>query len=268
MPTQFPPGQFPPTVLSAYQYISPVIGHRGASGEAPENTQASIELAARQGARWIEVDVTISADGIAVIHHDHELDRCTNARGLLILRKLSELKKLDAGSWFSSNFAGQTILTLTELLTLCNHLDVALNLEVKPIIGRESETVWAISRALQTVPFEHPLLLSSFSIHALRACASHLPHITRALNVEAIPRNWSERIEEAGCQGLHFQAEFADESLIKAIRSAGYHLLSFTVNDVEQASRLLRMGVEGVFTDHPGRLIKQLAQHEQKTMNH
>jgi glycerophosphoryl diester phosphodiesterase len=253
------PSRLPPPVFSAYDHITPVIGHRGACGEAPENTQASIELAAHQGAQWVEVDVTISADGIAVIHHDHELDRCTDGTGILNLHRLSELKKLDAGSWFASEFAQQRILTLTELLTLANQLDLNLNLEVKPVIGRESETVWAISRSLQEVPFEHPLLLSSFSLHALRACASHLPHITRAINVEAIPRNWSERIEEAGCQGLHFQAEFASESVIREIKAAGYHLLSYTVNNPEVAEKLLGYGVDGVFTDHPARMIRALS---------
>ena len=85
------PSRLPPKHLSAYEYISPVIAHRGACGEAPENTKASIELAARQGARWAEVDVTISADGVAVIHHDADLSRCSDGSGLVIQKKMAEL---------------------------------------------------------------------------------------------------------------------------------------------------------------------------------
>lgn len=262
------PTRIPPSVLSAYEFIAPVLAHRGACGDAPENTKAAIELAAAQGARWAEVDVTISADGIAVIHHDADLNRCSNGTGLVIQKKLAELKALDAGRWFDPKYTGETILTLTELLTLANHLDLALNLEVKPTIGRESETVWAIAQALQAVPFEHPLILSSFNIHALHACAAHLQHITRALNVEAIPRNWNERLEEAGCQGLHFQKEFADEAQIRALRQAGYHLLVFTVNDPDVARNLLRMGVSGVFSDFPGRLQQALAGGRHSQANH
>ncbi|WP_430462431.1 glycerophosphodiester phosphodiesterase family protein [Thalassolituus sp. LLYu03] len=253
MPSRMPPGH-----LSAYEYISPVIAHRGACGEAPENTKASIELAARQGAHWAEVDVTISADGVAVIHHDADLSRCSDGSGLVIQKKMAELKALDAGSWFAPQFQGETVMTLAELLTLANHLDLSLNLEVKPTIGREAETVWAIAQTLKAVPFDHPLILSSFNIHALHACKTQLPHLTRALNVEAIPRNFIERLEEAGCQGLHFQKEFADAAQIQAVRQAGYHLLTFTVNDPDTARNLLQMGVSGVFCDFPGRMLAAL----------
>ncbi len=262
------PSSRPPQIISAYEFITPVVAHRGASGHAPENTEAAISLAARHGARWAEVDVTISADGFAVIHHDHDLQRCSNGNGLVILKRLAELKSLDCGSWFAAEFAGQKMLTLTDLLTLANHLELALNLEVKPTPGRESETVWAIARALESVPFEQPLILSSFNIHALHACCTHLPHITRALNTEAIPRNWQERLEEAGCQGLHFAKEFNDPALVREIRAAGYHLMTFTVNDPDVAVALLRAGVSAVFTDFPQRMMQALNQSFNATLNH
>ena len=262
------PSSFPPLPVSAYEFIAPVIAHRGASGEAPENTEAAISLAARQGARWAEVDVTISADGIAVIHHDQDLQRCSDGEGLVILKRLSQLKALDCGSWYGPQFAGQRLLTLTDLLTLANRLDLALNLEIKPTVGREPETVWAIAQALHTVPFEQPLILSSFSIHALHAASTHLPHITRALNTEAIPRNWQERLEEAGCQGLHFAREFVDTALMHDIRAAGYHMLVFTVNDPELAQQLFEYGVSGVFTDHPGRMLGDLQRQSPQGLSH
>lgn len=244
----------------AYEYLQPVVAHRGASGAAPENTRAAIELAVRQGARWAEVDVTISADGIAVIHHDAELERCSDGHGLLILKRLAELKRLDVGRWFGDAFQGERMLTLTELLALANQLELALNLEIKPTIGREPETVWAIHQALQQVPFEQPLLFSSFSLHALQAARRHLPHITRGLNVEAIPADWQHRLEEADCAGLHFAREFFDAAQVQALRAAGYHCMVFTVNDPDDARQLLQAGVDAVFTDHPQRLLQALQQ--------
>ncbi|MBE0483389.1 MAG: glycerophosphoryl diester phosphodiesterase [Bacterioplanes sp.] len=251
MPSYQPYRQF-----SAYHHLTPVIAHRGASGIAPENTAAAIKLAAEQGVQWAEVDVTISADGIAVIHHDSDLARCSNGHGLVILKRLAELKELDCGNWFSPHFRGERMMTLTELLALANQFEMALNLEVKPIIGRETETVWAIYQALQRVPFEHPLILSSFSIHALQACRAHLPDISRGLNVEAIPQRWQDRIEEADCQGLHFSQAFFDANQVQQIKQSGIHLLSYTVNDLVRAEQLWQAGINSVFTDFPARLLE------------
>lgn len=262
------PTMIPFSRPDAYEEISPVIAHRGASADAPENTRAAIELAARQGARWAEVDVTISADGIAVIHHDADLKRCSNGDGLVIQKRLAELKQLDAGSWFSEHYQGEKILTLTELLLLANQLELGLNLEIKPTIGREPETVWAIYQTLQQVSFEQPLLFSSFSLHALQSARRHMPHITRALNVEAIPADWQHRLEEADCAGLHFAKEFFDAAQVRAIRAAGYHMLVFTVNDADTAQRLLQAGVDGVFTDLPQSLQQALAATRSGGFNH
>jgi len=245
--------------ISAYQFITPVIAHRGASGQAPENTGAAIRLAAEQGARWAEVDVTISADGIAVIHHDHDLKRCSDGNGLVILQQLAELRKLDCGSWFDSRFYGEPFLALTDLILLANELEMGLNLEIKPTPGREDETVWAISEALKTVPAEQPILLSSFSLYALRSAREYLPHLTRALNVEAIPKDWHARLEELDCHGLHFAHEFTHEATIREIRQVGYHMMVFTVNNAEEARKLIDMGVSAVFTDFPERLIQGLS---------
>ncbi|WP_420591038.1 glycerophosphodiester phosphodiesterase family protein [Bacterioplanoides sp.] len=257
----------PLTTSNPYQSMEPVIAHRGASGEAPENTAASIGLAAQQGAHWIEVDATISADGIAVIFHDSELQRCSDGSGHLTQSKLSELKKLDCGSWFAPEFKNERILTLTELLTLCNQLNLNLNLEVKPTIGRETETVWAIKTALQQVPFDHQLLFSSFNHHALKACHEHLPEVPRALNVDAIPYNWQERLEEYDAVGLHFCADFFDEKLVKQLSDHNVPMACFTVNCPEQAEKLWRAGVLSVFSDYPYRLI-QTARKANQWHNH
>lgn len=253
------PSRIPPSHLNAYDFLPRVVAHRGASQDAPENTASAIRLAAEQGARWAEVDVTISADGIAVIHHDAELERCSDGQGLVILNTLAQLKELDVGRWFDARFSGERMLTLNELLLLANQLEIGLNLEIKPTIGRESETVWAIRQALLQTPFDQPLLLSSFNIHALQEAKQHLPHITRGLNVEAIPSDWQQRLDEADCSGLHFAKEFFDAARVKALKAAGYHCMVFTVNDAEHAQRLFDAGVDAVFCDGPERLTKALA---------
>ena len=77
-----------------------VIGHRGAAALAPENTLASFRKAAALGVQWVEMDVSLLADGGTVIFHDEVLDRCTNGHGLLAAQTMDTVVGLDAGSWF------------------------------------------------------------------------------------------------------------------------------------------------------------------------
>ena len=92
------------------------IAHRGASGYAPENTRAAFDRALAMGAGAIETDVQLSADGELIIFHDNTVDRTSDGRGPLGDHTLAELQALDLGGWYAPEFAGQRILTVTELL--------------------------------------------------------------------------------------------------------------------------------------------------------
>jgi len=113
------------------------VGHRGASGERPENTLPAFERALAQGARILETDVHPTRDGVAVIFHDGELDRTTDGFGPIAARTLAELKELDAGYRFSPDGGasfpcrgrGTTIPTLAEAFAAFP--DARFNIEVK-----------------------------------------------------------------------------------------------------------------------------------------
>jgi glycerophosphoryl diester phosphodiesterase len=95
-----------------------LVAHRGYSSHAPENTRAAFELALAHGYKDIEFDVQLSKDGVPVIMHDVTLDRTTNGKGAIKNYTHSELKKVDAGSWFGVEYANQTIPSLQEVLRL------------------------------------------------------------------------------------------------------------------------------------------------------
>lgn len=234
---------------SIYQIIPQTIAHRGASARAPENTMASFNLAADLGAKWLELDVTISADGVAVIHHDAELNRCSNGTGLVIQHTLAELKALDCGNWFDEKYQGEPLATLAELLTMSNTRKIGLNIEIKPTMGKEAETVAAIAEAFAQVPPQSPILFSSFNPYALKAAQAQLPQIPRALCTEAIPSDFNTRLTELDCVGLHFQAELFNAEQVQAVRNAGFGCAVFTVNDDAIAQKLFAAGVNAVFRD-------------------
>ncbi len=98
-----------------------IIGHRGNSSAAPENTGASINSAFGVGADHVEVDIRLTSDGHAVLMHDSTVDRTTNGSGAVASMTLADLQLLDAGSWFGSEFTGEPVLTLAEALVAVNH---------------------------------------------------------------------------------------------------------------------------------------------------
>src|SRR5204862_28415 len=109
-----------------------VIAHPGASGNAPENTLAAFKKAVALGAPFIETDLQLSRDAHFVAIHDATVNRTTNGQGAVHDMKLAELRRLDAGSWFGSEFAGERIPTLEEVLEFSKKNDVVFYLEIKP----------------------------------------------------------------------------------------------------------------------------------------
>jgi len=109
-----------------------VIAHRGASGHAPENTLAAFKRALALGATFIETDLQLSRDARFVAIHDDTVNRTTNGQGKVHDLSLADLRRLDAGSWFGSEFTGERIPTLEEILEFAKKHDVVFYLELKP----------------------------------------------------------------------------------------------------------------------------------------
>ncbi len=174
-----------------------IIGHRGACGYAPENTLKSIKTAADMGCTWVELDVKLTKDDVAIIFHDDELDRTTNGSGLVMNATYEEIKQLEAGSWFADSFAGIKIPTLEETLELLIDLDLGLNLEIKPCAGREIVTAEAALDILSRYWDEtDKLLISSFSHVSLETAKEMAPEWHRGLLLDdEWPENWVELAE-------------------------------------------------------------------------
>ena len=109
-----------------------LIAHRGASGHAPENTLAAFRKAVSLGVGFIETDLQLTRDARFVAIHDDTVDRTTNGHGAVHDLTLEGIRKLDAGSWFGSEYAGERIPTLEEILDFSKKNDVVFYLELKP----------------------------------------------------------------------------------------------------------------------------------------
>ncbi len=233
-----------------------VIAHRGASAYAPENTLASLREAHRRGCRWVEFDVKLSSDGVAVLGHDETLERTTSGRGKLRDKSVRELEELDAGSWFDERFAREPLPSLAKVMELLGELGLAANVEIKPCQGRERETGERVAREIREGWSRNlPLpLLSSFSEEALAAAAETLPEAPRGLVRRHPGAEWLDTVRRLGCSSLHVWHGALTRALVRRAKEAGLLILVFTVNDPVRARRLFDQGVDAVFSDCPDRI--------------
>ncbi|TDO95524.1 glycerophosphoryl diester phosphodiesterase [Marinomonas balearica] len=232
--------------------LTKVIGHRGAASLAPENTLAAIKAAAASGVKWVEIDVSLIADGALVIFHDETLDRCSTGSGKLRAANLEYIASLDAGSWFSPDYEGEVIPTLTEALDCIQSLGLGLNLEIKHDDVDIDQIVPNVIKALQEQWQDNEkLIISSFNHAALVMC--HEMDSSRHLGqlYESIPNNWQEQLADIDAFSLHCDYALLTESQANDIKQAGYKLLCYTINSVSLAEQHWRWGMDSVITDDP-----------------
>jgi glycerophosphoryl diester phosphodiesterase len=230
-----------------------IIGHRGASGYAPENTLAAFEKALELGCHFIEFDVMLSADGEPFIFHDDNLKRTTNGRGEFGLVTAEYLRTLDAGRWYSKKFRDEKLLSLHDALEWLAASGVHANIEIKPYPGKTEETTIAVLTHVNRYwPQDKTLpLISSFDHDALYLCQSIAPDIPLGLLLDKWQDNWLEIAKDLDCFSVHLSRRAATAARILAIKEKGYMVYVYTVNRKRQALKLFDWGVDAVFSDYP-----------------
>ncbi len=230
-----------------------VIAHRGASGTLPENTLPAYELACEQQADMIEVDLHRTRDGAIVIRHDAELEPL-GGRGDIGEVLLEEVRALDAGG-------GSPVPTLDEILDGFG-ARIPFNLELKqseagPYPGMEAEAAQAVTaRGLLA-----ETLFSSFYDPVLAALAEVSPASRRALLVSRrYPHEMFARAAKLGVEAVNPERPLVDSELVERAHGEGLAVYVFTVNEPDDMHRLLDLGVDGLFTDHPARMRALLAE--------
>ena len=248
------------------------IGHRGASGYAPEHTFAAYDLALEQGADYIEVDLQMTADGVLVAMHDDTLDRTATApegvpeeycTGLVIEKTLEQIKMCDVGSWLGPAYAGEQIPTLEEIFqrygTSVNYYIETKNPEAAP--GMEEELLRLMDEYGLTKPAEKrwQVLIQSFSADSLMTIHemnSELPLIqlysADTETSESIRASLDDVSDYA--VGIGPSQSDVDAALVDAAHDYCLDVHPYTVNTEEDMKRLIALGVDGMFTNYPDRL--------------
>jgi len=218
---------------------------------APENTLAAFKLGADYGYTMFECDVKLSSDNVPFLLHDAELERTTNGIGIAGLKPWSELQKLDAGAWHSSQFKGEGIPTLSEIAQFCIANNYDLNIEIKPTPGHDDETGRIVAQYAEKLWASHPKkpLLTSFSVASLTSAKEVAPKLAIGL----LAHNWEVdtliSAKTLGCQVLVCHYDVWTSERITSAKQLGLKTLSYTVNQNEVVGRLHGMGVDGIITD-------------------
>lgn len=232
-----------------------IFAHRGASSLAPENTIAAFAKAAEIGARWCELDLGVMADGTLIVIHDDTVDRTTNSSGRWENWGYSELRRLDAGAWFSPTYRFERIPELADVVSFANGSRMGLNVELKPCpAGERRDTLLEnVGVALQSLADPERLIVSSFDPELLAAFHAQFPHIALGgLCTRDVVRSGQWRMaSELGCMAIHPENEGLTSEDVAQMREAGFEVNVWTVNDVERARELASWGVSGIFTDVP-----------------
>jgi glycerophosphoryl diester phosphodiesterase len=228
---------------------------------APENTLTAFRVGYAHGYRMVELDAKLSADGIAFLLHDNTLDRTTNAKGRADALNWRQLSLLDAGTWHSRAYAGEPLATLAAVARWSRAHDVAVNIEIKPTLGRERETGAAIAldAAMLWAGAAIPPLLSSFSDVTLEAAREAVPELPRAFLTDDLPADWRDLTARIGCIAIDIEGVLLTRERIDEFHRAGLRVVTWTVNDPARAAELLAWGVDTLITDAIDRIAATTA---------
>jgi glycerophosphoryl diester phosphodiesterase len=186
------------------------------------------------------------------------LDRTSDGTGLMAETTFDIVKNLDAGSWFAPAFAGESVPTLEEVIELCAELNLGFNMELKTDTGREIElATLAMPIAVSCWGDRKPLpLISSFSRRAVAAAKVAMPSWPRSFLFDRLPDDWQELAKFLDVVTLNGNQRHLTQEQVAGMRAAGYAVLSYTVNERARAETLFGWGVDGIFTDLPGEMLK------------
>jgi len=236
-----------------------IIGHRGAAGLAPENTLAAIKTAIEMSLDYVEIDVRLTKDGELVVIHDSTLKRTTGIKKSRVHQlSLKEIKNLDAGSWFDPSFSEEKIPTLDEVLNLLNG-KTGLMLEIKHSEEPPHVIADAVFRVLKrvTTPLP-PLFIGSFSLPIINEVKKRAATFFHPIKLIGIVEKHAMLLEfiELGIDNMAVWHKIISPGEIQRLQHHRIPAWAFTVNDPVLALFLFSLGVSGIISNFPDRLLR------------
>ncbi len=238
-----------------------IIGHRGIKNLFPENTIESIKGSFEIGLNCIEVDVKISKDEVPFLLHDDTLDRTTNGKGLANLFYYSEIKNLDAGSFFYESKTDIYPPTLKEILSICSDLGKSINIELKPNKNLEKRNVDAILDVVKNFD-KVPIYFSSFDLFSCIQLVKANPNFTCGLLVDNFENQNLEEIikisHKYNFYGCGLNLKVINNELVNKLIKNNLIVMVYSEKNItfSDAVRMWNIGVQSIFSDDPRDLLR------------
>lgn len=239
-------------------------GHRGASGYYPENTMIAFEKAVALGANGIETDVQMTKDGVLVLIHDESVERTTNGLGYVKDYSYKDIKELNSSNYMKNYNTKTYVPTVEEFLAFAKAHDIYINFELKnsifPYDRMENKLIDAILR----VGVEDKVILSSFNHYSVVRCKEIYSNIkTGILYMEALykPEVYCKSVK---ADTIHPYYLSVNENVIMSAHKLGIKVNPFTINDEKTMKSLISIGVDGIITNYPDKLKRELTQNISK----
>lgn len=234
-----------------------IIGHRGARGEAPENTLAGFQYIHALGILAVEFDVRQLKDDELIIMHDDNFLRTTGIDQALYDLNSTELEAYNqANIWM--DWDTQITPTLTQTLNIIHDFE-HIEVEVKAVATKiEAEKlVLALQKQLQG--FEQTAVITSFDLKIHQALEQQKSSFKRGLLIEEDIRELAiEQALQLGCCQIGWMNQLATDEMIQATQKAGLSMSVWTVNDIQRAKQLQKLGIDGLITDFPKMMLENL----------
>ena len=246
------------TILSTGLFARPFyIAHRGASYLAPENTVASAKLAWELGADAVEIDIYLSLDNKVMVIHDKDTKRICKEEDNKVIKSTSsiDLRKLDAGIWKGEKFKGEKIPFLSEIIETVPE-GKTLVVEIK--CG--SEVIPAMKECIDKSGKSDQIVFISFGWETIIDTREAFPG-NKCYWLSSDKSVLKKKIKESakiGLDGVNLHYNVVDKKVVKAAFSRGLEVLAWTVDNPEEARRLIRLGVTKITTNRPAWLKEQL----------
>lgn len=236
-----------------------IAGHRGDRAHFPENTLPALQGVLEGDFDFVETDIQLTADGVPVLFHDLTIERTTNGEGLLAELTLEQLKALDAGSWYSPEFAYVTIPTLDEFFALFQGSDKKAMLELKGIWTPEQVRI--VTALVYSRGVQDRVIFQAFDFETLESLQEAAPVFPRVIIQRYLPSDPVGLANRFGAIAILTSAASLEEDpgAVQTMHDAGLGLILYTLNKKDSWSDALALGVDGIITDKPSSLDKWIA---------
>lgn len=223
-----------------------VSAHRGSSKEAPENTMAAFKKAIEDRADFIELDVQETSDGHIIVMHDSNVLRTTGVDRNVWEMTFLDIRNLDAGSYFSPEFAGEQVPSLEEVLKLAKG-KIKLNIEIKPS-GHDKDLTKILSEMIDEYNFEKDCVITSYDYTSLREIKKINPDIQVGYIVALA---YGDFYNMDDIDFFSMNASFLSKITVDTIHNSGKEVYAWTVNNPDSVKNLANKGVDNIITDDP-----------------